>query len=181
LPALPWSSVGEPDRRLVGLVRGAHVLGVDRGENRVSVDPRDLGEHVAQLLVVVEQQRAGEVRQLQGAVGVPLGAGVAKTRGDDRATAASGPGQARLGLTGERHPVAAERELALRLAQRRVAARGVLIGMLGEADEHELPIDLIAVAPLQDAQRRAGRVRPGAGGIAEQRGGEHRWSPLSGR
>ena len=63
----------------------------------------------------------------------------------------------------------AEAQVAARRAGRRVAAADVLVGLLGQPDEDQPPLQLVAVAPAQDGVRRGRRVRPRAAGIREMR------------
>ena len=74
----------------------------------------------------------------------------------------------------KRHPVAAKRRVSDRAAQRAVAALDVQLGVLGEADRHERPAQLIAVAPAQRRERRRRRIGPRAARVGEVGDVDHR-------
>ncbi len=161
-----------PRLGLVGLVLGQHLGVVDQADDPLGVDTGNRGaDRLDHLIVVVEQQRRVEVGELQGAEHVPFAAGVLAA-GGDHGTAGAGRGRTSgLDARRERHPVAVtEGGAGLRPAQRREAHPLIALGGLREADQHQAPVDLVGVAPLDDAQRRVLGVSPGAGGVAEQRG-----------
>jgi hypothetical protein len=67
--------------------------------------------------------------------------------------------------------VSAAWECPFRSRQRRVAASGVLTGVLGEPDPYECPAQLLAAPRGVGGQ---GRVRPGASGVREMGDLDHR-------
>jgi hypothetical protein len=69
----------------------------------------------------------------------------------------------------ERHPVAlAEHQPAAGHPQRGEAVLGIARGVLAESDEYEAPLELVAVAPLDDPQRGVLGITPRASGVAEE-------------
>ncbi len=152
----------------VVLVGGDDVGVIDPRDDRVAVEPVDGGERVAQHRGVLEHTGRRELRELQRAqrrLLVPRGI---QPRRDDRPAARRGGAQRRLRGVGERHPEAVKRPApADRCVARRVAAGGVLRGVLGQPDRDERPAQAVAVAPAQRRVRRMGGVRPRAAGIRE--------------
>ena len=108
-----------------------------------------------------------ELRELQRAEDGVLALGVEPPGGDDDAAhrpRAVDP-LARLGR--ERHPAPAEVAVPARLAGGRVAALLVDGAVLGQADHHVAPVELVAVAPLERGDGRGGRPGPRAAGVGE--------------
>ena len=164
--------VGGRSGRGSGLGALALVFGHDV---RIVGAGRGLADRGLETLRVVEIHRTREVSELERAERLPLGAGHGEAGCDDRATAASGARRALFRLGGERHPVPRSEDLLpageCPLAVER--ARRLLAHVLAKADHHEPPRELVAKAPLEDAQGRVGRVRPGAPGVGVQRGLDH--------
>ena len=157
----------------VALVGLRHLGVVEPRDDRVGVDARHRLQHGTELLVVVEHEAGREVRELQRAEDTPLVARIREPCGDDRPAAARGRADALLRVRRERHAVAAEAQLPERAAKRRVPACDVLRGVLREADHDESPRELLAVAPVEHAQRGDRRVRPGAAGVVVERELDH--------
>jgi hypothetical protein len=160
---------GRADERAVLLVGGLGRLVADRRDDRAGVEPGDSLERAADALVGVEQRRRREARELQRAERGQLLRGVDQARRDDRAAGARGGDRARPRLGVERHPVAAEAQVADRSARRGEAAGGVVLGALGEADQREPPGELVAVAPGQDRVMLRRGPRPRAARVGEVR------------
>src|ERR1019366_433360 len=79
-------------------------------------------------------------------------------------------GHPRAWLAQERHAVAAAKlEIAKDAARGRVAAVEVALGILGQPDRDDPPAQLLAVAPAQNRQIRAGAVGEGATRVGELR------------
>jgi len=76
-------------------------------------------------------------------------------------------GDAGTGLGGERHAIAAEAHVADGHARRGVAGVDVALGILGQSDRHQPPVELLAVAPAQHRHGRARGVRPRTAGVGE--------------
>ena len=95
----------------------------------------------------------------------PLAARLQQPRRDDRAAAAAGAGGPLLGRDRERHAVEAVEDRVARGRARGIEAREQAGVVLAQADRHEPPVELVAVAPLEHAERRVRGVRPGAGRI----------------
>src|SRR5205085_5749284 len=93
-------------------------------------------------------------------------------RRDDRATRPPGRDHARAGDERERHAVPAEAQPALRHALGGVAALLVDRRVLGEADGHDAPVELVAEAPADRAHETLARVRPRAAGVGDLRDGD---------
>ena len=94
----------------------------------------------------------------------------AAARGDDRAARARGREHARARLHQQRHAEALEVALlADRRARGRVAGVDVALRVLRQPDRHQAPVELLAVAPVQDRQRGAGRVGERTARVGEVR------------
>jgi hypothetical protein len=151
----------------VALVRLLHLGAVERGDDGRDVEPLDPPQRDREVVGVVEHQRRREPAELQSAERGQLAARVLQPRRHDRPAREAGGGDARPRLGRERHPAVAEAQVAPRRAGRRVAAADVLVGLLGQADGDEPPLELVAVAPAQHRVGRRGRVGPRAARIGE--------------
>ncbi len=156
--------------RLVSLVGGTHLGGIERRHDGPSVDARHGEERTLDRLVLIEQVRRVEPRELECAHRRQLAPGMAQARGDERAACASARDRPLSWLGRERHSVAvAEGARAARLAR----GRRALARLLAQDDHDESPVDPVAVAPAQHAQRRVRRVAPGTGRIVVEGGEDH--------
>ena len=93
--------------------------------------------------------------------------GASRLRGDDDAAHRPGAVDALARLGRERHAAVAELAVPTGLAAGRVAALLVDGAVLGQADHHESPVELVAVAPPESGDGRGGRPRPRAAGVGE--------------
>src|ERR1019366_2356622 len=143
--------------------------GVERRDERAGVDPVDLRERGGDRRVLVEQPRAVEPRARAPPQNPPPPPPQPRRHdGPARAAGRDQPGSRR---RGERRPVTvAKAARAGGLARRRVATRRQRVGRVAQADRHQAPIELVAIAPAQHAERRRRRVRPRARRIAVEGG-----------
>jgi len=159
------------DERAVILVGGLHGAVVQAADQLRGA--RHAGERRGQPGVGVELQRGGEARELERAEDRQLERWVGQPGRHHGATRAARRHVPRPRPRVERHPVAAEAQVAGCPGDRRVATRVVLCGVLGQPDQRQPPGQLGAVAPLQHGQRRRGRPRPRAAGIAGVQDRDH--------
>ena len=114
--------------------------------------------------LVLEQDRAREVGELERAEDAPLAPGVNQARRHDGPARPRGRAHPRLRRRRKRHPEPAKARLPQRAPKRRVAARDVLVGRFRQPDQHQPPIELRAVPPLQHPKRRVRRIPHGHAG-----------------
>jgi hypothetical protein len=133
----------------VGLVGGDDLGIVDPRHDRVGVQAVHARERRAKRVGVVQGSGGRELSELERPQRGVLERRFRQPGGHDRA--AGGRGRAEAGLGGDlkRHAEAAEAPVPGRRPRRRVAARRVLGGVLGEPDHHGGPAQLVAVAPPQ--------------------------------
>jgi len=87
--------------------------------------------------------------------------------GDDRSACATGARDAASWLPQEWHSVATKPQLPDRHPGRGVAELDVALGVLTQPDRDCPPTELLAVAPPQNRESGARRVRPRTAGIGE--------------
>ena len=128
------------------------LLVVDAIHDRICIQARDCRQHLAQVVVVVEQPRRGELEQLKRSERGLAEGGVELASRDHRAAGARRGGHPGLALEAERHAEALrEPVLGADQAVGRVAAPLVRRGRLAQPDQDQPPLDLIAEAPAQPA------------------------------
>ena len=156
------------------VANAASTSGDARGlEQALDVDPGDALQRGGDALGGLEVERRRELGDLERAEHRPLAAGLGQARGDDRAAHRPRAVHVLAGERRERHAAAAERAEAAGHALGGVAAALVLAAVLGEADHHEPPAQLVAVAPVQHGEVRGRGPRPRAAGIGEVQDLDH--------
>ena len=159
---------------LVLLVRHGDVVAVEAVDDRVRVDARQRAERVPDQLVVVQQQRRREVRELERSEDTPLAPRSKEARGDHGTASTTGARETLLRRQPERHPVAApERHVPEDRPSWVVPALDEAARILAQADHHDTPVELVAVAPLEYAERWVRRVGPGACGVGVEGRPDH--------
>ena len=172
--AVPAAALASARSRSYASVTSRVVQPVD---DRVGVEARGGAERVPDQLVVVEQERRREVRELQGAQDAPFAAGLQQTSSHDRPAAAARRGLALFRHEAERHPVTLpEGRVPVQAARRVVRPRRLLAHLLAQPDHHEPPGQLVAEAPLEHPHCRARRVRPRAHRVRVERDLDRRHS-----
>ena len=161
---------GSAGLRSIALVGLLHRRRVDGRDRRVDVDPCDARKRGCDCLVLVEEQCRREEGELQGPEGSPLAPRCLQAHRHDRPARATGTDDPRPRIRRQRHAEPAKPPcVPLRRAQRRVAPVDVLLRHVRQPDQHEPPLELRSVAPLEHAERGIRGVPPRAPRVVEQR------------
>src|SRR4051812_3221832 len=162
-------SFGGSRQRLVGLVERHDLRVIDRRHDGIRIETLYPRKRLTQVVVAVQQPRGRELEQLQREQCSLTQARIVLARRDDRAARTRAWREAWLGKLSERHP---EPPLECgppgRLARRRVAHCHVALGRFTQADQYELPLELVPEAPAQAGEGGPRRVGPRASRIGEE-------------
>ena len=157
--------------RAVGLVGRLGRGVVDRGEHRRGVEPRHAPRARRRIPSSVSNRRrrreAGELQRAERRRARRGGRAAARRRSRGRRGRCRCCARAAACRTACRSR--RNRQVAERAAARRVAARVVVRGALGQPDQREPPVELVAVAPAR-APRGAGRPTRPTGSRGRRRG-----------